>query len=139
GAVAPEAMKRLRDYHWPGNIRELQSVLKQALLSASGPVLLASFLPELAASAASASPPANASDSLELERFIADRLTPDARDIYAEVHGHVDRLLLTRVLEYTGGNQLQAARMLGIARQTLRQKLRELGLQITQSVESDEG
>src|SRR5205807_7135709 len=38
--VAPEALERLRDYSWPGNIRELQSVLKQALLKASGPVLL---------------------------------------------------------------------------------------------------
>src|SRR5271163_252153 len=44
--VAPEAMERLRSYSWPGNIRELQSVLKQALLQASGPVLLPAFLPE---------------------------------------------------------------------------------------------
>src|SRR5207244_1005344 len=45
--VAPDAMERLRDYPWPGNIRELQSVLKQALLQASGTVLLPAFLPEL--------------------------------------------------------------------------------------------
>ena len=45
--VAPEAMERLRGYSWPGNIRELQSVLKQALLRANGPVLLPAFLPEL--------------------------------------------------------------------------------------------
>ena len=44
--VAPEAMERLRGYPWPGNIRELQSVLKQALLRATGPVLLPAFLPE---------------------------------------------------------------------------------------------
>src|SRR5438270_2599947 len=44
--VAPEALERLRGYRWPGNIRELQSVLKQTLLKASGPVLLPSFLPE---------------------------------------------------------------------------------------------
>jgi two-component system nitrogen regulation response regulator GlnG len=46
--VAPEAMERLRDYPWPGNIRELQSVLKQALLRSTGPVLVPAFLPELA-------------------------------------------------------------------------------------------
>ena len=46
--VDPEAMERLRAYAWPGNIRELQSVLKQALLQASGTILLAAFLPELA-------------------------------------------------------------------------------------------
>ena len=45
--VAPEALERLRSYSWPGNIRELQSVLKQALLQASGTVLLPAFLPEL--------------------------------------------------------------------------------------------
>ena len=44
--VAPEALERLRGYPWPGNIRELQSVLKQALLRASGAVLLPAFLPE---------------------------------------------------------------------------------------------
>ena len=44
--VAPEAMERLRSYPWPGNIRELQSVLKQALLRATGPVLVPAFLPE---------------------------------------------------------------------------------------------
>src|SRR6202795_2514328 len=45
--VAPEALERLRNFPWPGNIRELQSVLKQALLQASGTVLLPTFLPEL--------------------------------------------------------------------------------------------
>src|SRR5205823_1802973 len=45
--VAPEALERLRSYSWPGNIRELQSVLKQALLQASGTILLPAFLPEL--------------------------------------------------------------------------------------------
>src|SRR6202790_1499330 len=45
--VAPEALEHLRAYPWPGNIRELQSVLKQALLQASGTILLPAFLPEL--------------------------------------------------------------------------------------------
>ncbi len=54
--VAPEALERLRGYAWPGNIRELQSVLKQALLRASGPTLLPAFLPELGARARLARP-----------------------------------------------------------------------------------
>ena len=49
--IVPEAMDRLREYSWPGNIRELQSVLKQALLQASGAALLPAFLPELASKA----------------------------------------------------------------------------------------
>ena len=54
--VAPEALERLRSYSWPGNIRELQSVLKQALLQASGPVLLPAFLPEFPGGPAKPSP-----------------------------------------------------------------------------------
>jgi two-component system nitrogen regulation response regulator GlnG len=46
--------------------------------------------------------------------------------------------LLTRVLEHTGGSQHQAARRLGIARETLRRRLRELGLQVTRTIEADE-
>jgi two-component system nitrogen regulation response regulator GlnG len=60
------------------------------------------------------------------------------QDLYADTHRQVDRLLLPRVLEYTRGNQYQAARLLGIARQTLRQKLRDLGLHATHSVEAGE-
>ncbi len=142
--IAPEALERLANNSWPGNIRELQSVLKQALLQASGTVLLPAFLPEFAggraesASDRSEPGPAPPAADLGLEAFIRQRLGPDAQDLYAETHRQVDRLLLPRVLEYTGGNQHQAARLLGIARQTLRQKLRDLGLHVTHSVETEE-
>src|SRR5947209_331038 len=56
--VAPEALERLRGYGWPGNIRELQSALKQALLRASGSVLLPAFLPELPGAPGEAGPAA---------------------------------------------------------------------------------
>ena len=136
--VAPETLERLRNYPWPGNIRELQSVLKQALLQASGTVLLPAFLPEISGGPSKSSQAAPPGADLGLEAFIGQRLGPDAQDLYADTHRQVDRLLLPRVLEYTGGNQHQAARMLGIARQTLRQKLRDLGLHVTQSVDADE-
>jgi two-component system nitrogen regulation response regulator GlnG len=136
--AAPEAMARLRGYPWPGNIRELQSVLKQALLRASGTVLLSAFLPDLSGGAGEPGPAAPAGDELGLESFIRQRLGPDAQDLYADTHRQVDRVLLPLVLEYTGGNQHQAARLLGIARQTLRQKLRDLGLHVTHSVEAEE-
>jgi len=136
--VVPEAMERLRNYAWPGNIRELQSVLKQALLQASGTVLLPAFLPELSGILDELVPPAPPGADLSMEAFIRQRLAPDTSNLYTETHRQVDRLLLSRVLEYTGGNQHQAARLLGIARQTLRLKLRDLGLHVTQSVEADE-
>ncbi len=136
--VAPEALQRLRGHDWPGNIRELQSVLKQALLRASGAVLLPAFLPELSGAPGEAAAGAPPGEDLNLAAYIGQRLGPDAHDLYAEVHHEVDRLFLPRVMEFTHGNQNQAARLLGIARQTLRLKLRDLGLHITHSVDADE-
>src|SRR5207245_3071428 len=136
--VAPEALERLRGYSWPGNIRELQSALKQALLQASGTVLLPAFLPDLSGRPGELGPTAPAGADPGLEAFIRERLGPATQDLYADTHRQVDRLLLPLVLEYTGGNQHQAARLLGIARQTLRQKLRDLGLHVTHSVEADD-
>jgi two-component system nitrogen regulation response regulator GlnG len=134
--IAPEVLERLRSYSWPGNIRELQSVLKQALLQASGTVLIAAFLPELP-TGPGATEAAAASEEPDLEEFIRERLRPDMNDLYAETHRRVDRMLLPLVLEYTGGNQHQAARLLGLARQTLRLKLRDLKLHVAHIVETE--
>jgi two-component system nitrogen regulation response regulator GlnG len=134
----PAALAQLSRYSWPGNIRELQSVLKQALLQASGPVLLPAFLPDLSGKPGEINSPTAAPAGFMLEAFIRERLGPDVQDLYAEIHRQVDRILLPRALDYTGGNQYHAARLLGIARQTLRQKLRDLGLHVTHSVESGE-
>jgi two-component system, NtrC family, response regulator AtoC len=134
--VAPEALERLRNYSWPGNVRELQSVLKRALLQARGTTLLPAFLPALPGdpSEPATAPPSAAEDS-NLEAFIHLCLASGEGDLYADTHRRVDRLLLTRVLEETGGNQLQAARRLGIARETLRRRLRELGMQVSHRLE----
>jgi two-component system nitrogen regulation response regulator GlnG len=134
--VAPEALARLRGYPWPGNVRELQSVLKQALLRAHGPVLLPEFLPELPE--APAAPVASPGGGFDPEAFLRRRLGPDSRDLYAEIHRELDRLVLPRVLEHTGGNQARAAVLLGIARRTLHTKLDELGLQVTRTVGAGE-
>jgi two-component system nitrogen regulation response regulator GlnG len=72
------------------------------------------------------------------EAFLRRRLGPDSRDLYAEIHRELDRLLLPRVLEYTSGNQARAALLLGIARRTLHTRLQDLGLHVTHSVEADE-
>jgi two-component system nitrogen regulation response regulator GlnG len=136
--VAPEAMTRLRGYSWPGNIRELQSVLKQALLQASGAVLLPAFLPEPLGGAGVVAPPAAPAAEPGVETFVVrQRVGTNVRDLYAETHRQVDRLLLPRVLEHTRGNLQQAALLLGIARQTLRQKLRDLGLSVTRPGEAE--
>jgi DNA-binding NtrC family response regulator len=118
--VSDDALALLSAYRWPGNVRELQSVLKQALLRARGSVLLPAFLPELAASAA-------ASDTLALDAFITEQLARGTRQLYADTIARVDKLLMERVLAHTGGNQREASRVLGIARQTMRSKLRAIG------------
>jgi DNA-binding NtrC family response regulator len=101
-------------------------VLKQALLQASGAVLLPAFLPELPAgvSEAGVASPTEAGFGVET-LVLRQRLASDVRDLYGETHRQLDRLLLPRVLEFTRGNVQQAALLLGIARQTLRLKLRD--------------
>jgi two-component system, NtrC family, response regulator AtoC len=139
--VAPEALARLRGYSWPGNIRELQSVLKQALLQASGTVLLPAFLPEPLGGADTGASLSPTAEEPGVETFvIRQRLASGVRDLYADAHRQLDRLLLARVLEHTGGNLQQAALLLGIARQTLRLKLRDLGLSLPRpaAVEEDD-
>src|SRR3954453_12071845 len=136
--LAPEAMTRLRGYPWPGNIRELQSVLKQALLQASGTVLLPAFFPEPLGAAGGVAPPAPPAEPGVETFVIRQRVGSDVRDLYAETHRQVDRLLLPRVLEHTRGNLQQAALLLGIARQTLRLKLRDLGLSVARPGEAEE-
>jgi two-component system nitrogen regulation response regulator GlnG len=62
------------------------------------------------------------------EAFILRRLEEGTTGLSAEAHQQLDRLLLRMTLRHTGGNQVQAARLLGISRQTLRAKIRDLGL-----------
>ncbi|RKH14690.1 sigma-54-dependent Fis family transcriptional regulator [Corallococcus sp. CA053C] len=126
--IAPETLELLAAQPWQGNVRELQSVLKQALLKASGTVLLPLFLPSL--QGPSVEPTA-------LEALIQQRLSQKTTNLYAEAHDALDRFLLTAVLGFCQGNQSQAARMLGVSRQTLRMKLRALSPDGTEPPDPD--
>ena len=140
--VSPGTMDRLRDYSWPGNIRELQNVLRQALLRMRGHVLLPEFLPEFTRGAdrvMSVDEGAAANGGPDLESFIRQRLVDGSEGLHAETLRWVERILLPLVLGHTQGNQRQAAKILGIARQTLRSKLRELGVTVQSSVDLAEG
>jgi DNA-binding NtrC family response regulator len=136
--VVPEALARLRSYSWPGNVRELQSVLKQSLLKASGPALLPVFLPESLEGPSEPAPTPMPGKTPGLEVALRGELGPDVRQLYIETHRQLDRLLLPHVLEYTRGSQKQAALLLGIARQTLRQKLRDLRLAVPRAAEGED-
>jgi two-component system nitrogen regulation response regulator GlnG len=144
--VAAEAKEVLRAYPWPGNVRELQSVLKQSLLQTHGSVLLPEFLPEYVRRPTDAAPadPTSAPGSgglFDWDAFVAGRVGAGTETLYAESLERMERELLVRVLRHTQGNQLQAARILGITRGSLRNKIRTLGISIARSVwtEDDQG
>jgi two-component system, NtrC family, response regulator AtoC len=144
--VPQKTMELLRSYPWPGNIRELQSVLKQTLLQAVGPALLVEFLPAVIRKGETetqvppqglpeGTSPSDAVDDFDsLGRFIGERLTAGCDSLYQDAIRRLDRLLLTRVLKHTEGNQLRAAKLLGITRGSLRTKLRDLGITISRIV-----
>jgi two-component system nitrogen regulation response regulator GlnG len=136
--IAPEAMEMLRQYPWPGNARELQGVLKQALLQTTGSLLLPDFLPVSLKQPREAEEPTVPTAALLSRRFVAERLAVGTHDLYEEALAQMEKALFSQVLEHTGGNQLQAARILGISRSRLRKRLRELGITITPVVEGDE-
>lgn len=129
-AIADESLDLLKKYPWPGNVREFQSVIKQALLQATGPVLLPEFLPDSLRRrpAAMQDTTAAAADLPALTDFVKQQLAADSTSLYAEYQAITDRHLFTLVLEHTKGNLSQAARVLGITRATLRTKLNALGL-----------
>src|SRR5262249_43611998 len=135
--ICPETMATLYAYSWPGNVRELQSVLKQALLDATGSALLPTFLPDVLSSDNSdnAVGEAGADDYTLFQEFIHQRLKAGSIDLLAESQVELDRLLLPAVLRFTNGQQRRAAHILGIARQTLRQRLRGIGLNLTKHEE----
>jgi len=135
--VAPDALARLMAHPWPGNVRELQSVLRRGLLNASGTVLHSMFLPELAPEAGESADGGARPARFDLERFVDDRLD-SCGEPHAETHREVDRLLITRALQRTGGVHRDAARLLGISRTTLRLRMRTLGLHVAHSVESED-
>ncbi len=137
--ATPEALTLLGQYSWPGNVRELQSVLKQALLQASGPVLVPEFLPPSVRNGERAPPEAAALPAVsDWERFLEERLQAGSQDLYAEALALMERHLLTGVLRHTQGNQVQAAKILGITRGSLRTKIRALGITIERAVSSEE-
>jgi two-component system nitrogen regulation response regulator GlnG len=130
-AIAPEALDRLTGYDWPGNVRELENVIQRAMVMATGGVILPEHLPIGPVSAA-----ATVTTDASLEEVIQKKLLECVRglrsrqsaNLYALMVGLVEKPLLRAVLRETGGNQVKAAALLGINRNTLRKKLKEHGI-----------
>jgi two-component system nitrogen regulation response regulator GlnG len=148
-SISEESLELLQRYDWPGNVREMQSVIREALIVSAGPTLLPEFLPaELRRDGIAE--PERAADSLPLIdvdwtalgqlvdnslKLVDSSLKTGKPELYRQALDHFDRLIVSRTLQQTSGNQAQAAEILGISRPTLRAKLRSLNLTITKSVE----
>jgi two-component system nitrogen regulation response regulator GlnG len=131
--LSPEASQILEAYDWPGNVRELENVLKWSLILAPGDTILPEHLPPgLLESLGQPAPATAALENLLEERIqeVVHRMGGmEAGSLHDIVLRLVERPLIRCVMRQTGGNQIRAARLLGINRNTLRRKLRELGLE----------
>ncbi|WCR10335.1 sigma-54-dependent Fis family transcriptional regulator [Paracoccus stylophorae] len=154
--LSDEAAALLRAHPLPGNVRELENIMRRLALTSTGATVTGAEMretlsqtsaphpPAIAAgdgAAASAGwgatlPPGNArlSDSVEahLQRYFdlhGDELPPPG--LYQRILREIERPLLQIALDATGGNQLRCADLLGINRNTLRKKLTELNIEVT--------
>jgi nitrogen regulation protein NR(I) len=133
-SIAAGVIKALEQYHWPGNVRELENVIRRALVVAKGDAILMSDLPmEMAGAASPVSSSASASAPLPAAGaeagmtdvvMLARRLFQWARkDPKLRLIPAVERELVIQALKETSGNQVQAAKLLGITRATLRKRI----------------
>jgi len=118
-ALGRDALRRLIEYDWPGNVRELKNVIERAAIMSEGDELDAIDI-------ADQPPQKSSSETVELSSNgnLVVPYTSDFRDDRREF----ERRYIARCLEESGGNVTRAASVLGMHRQSLQHKLRELGL-----------
>ncbi|UCD57391.1 MAG: sigma-54-dependent Fis family transcriptional regulator [Candidatus Hydrogenedentota bacterium] len=126
-AIEPAAIELLQSYDWPGNVRELENLVKRIMVMQSDraitPEHVALALPMRTVENA---PAFRASWDEIVEREL--RSLAGEPDLYDQLLKRLEKPLIMKVLERCGGNQLRAAEILGINRNTLRKKMRMLGL-----------
>jgi two-component system, NtrC family, response regulator AtoC len=134
--IAPEALAKLERHNWPGNIRELENVLERTILFCSTDRIELSDLPEeftqateavpagvpVLAEAAGSGPAAAGSGPLDAQN------STSLKDVVRAETSRVERELIARALDETGGNVTQAAKLLKISRKSLQMKMKEFGL-----------
>lgn len=132
-SIAEETLDRLKRYRWPGNVRQLQSVIRESLISSTGTTLLPEFLPpELHQEDVDSSDSATdiATFGQSTWQSVAEQVERDFEvklpDLYRRALQQFDALLVVRAMELSDGNQARAAELLGISRPTLRSKLRSI-------------
>jgi len=133
-SVAASVIKTLEKYHWPGNVRELENAIRRAhVMSKSDAILLGDLPPEISGQSGSGGPPptAAAGESASTDAAtIARQLFQWARrDPKLKIIPAVERELVVQALKETNDNQIQAAKLLGITRATLRKRIEKFGIQ----------
>jgi two-component system nitrogen regulation response regulator GlnG len=139
-SVSQGALKALETYHWPGNVRELENVMRRALVVAKGDALLPGDLPgEVTGKISSAPPSATSSSSpattapptgaTDLPALAAQLFRWARADAARKLIPAMERELILHALRETGGNQVHAAKLLGITRATLRKRVEKFKIQ----------
>ena len=131
------AMARLADYQWPGNVRELENLVRRLTVLYSDEVIHADIIENELADGAPAVPAPDEADGLGAtveahlqQYFAAHNGSLPAAGLYDRVLREIERPLIALTLSATRGNQIKAARILGINRNTLRKKIRELDIEV---------
>src|SRR5688572_24680420 len=133
-SMSAEVLATLEQYHWPGNVRELENVIQRALVVAKGDVILQGDLPaEIAGKkpAGASGPPQGATSLTTIDDIpgLARALFRWARrEPKTKIIPAVERELVVEALKETRGNQVQAAKLLGITRATLRKRVEKFGI-----------
>ena len=123
--VTAEALALLQAYAWPGNIRELENVIERAVLFADGPLIGVADLPQSLRSPGTATPlpgPAPAAG------HPVQGGETGLKDIVRQRAAELEKEIITRALEETGGNVTRAAKLLQISRKSLQTKMKEFSL-----------
>ena len=128
-SITPDAIDRLVAYQWPGNIRELENLMERTMLFCEGPEIRVSDLPVEVVGAVPVGPAAPAPQAAAAGTDEAGKAAPDSLKEAVRVETErVERELIQRALDATGGNVTQAARKLKISRKSLQTKMKEFGL-----------
>lgn len=128
-AIAPQAVRFLEKQTWPGNVRQLQNILRKALLKRRGYTMTEEDFRELLAESAAPQGRQYAETFPELTRTVLRRaMDGEIPGAYAEMLRVMEKELLGAAIELSNGNKAKAARWLGLSRLTLREKLQQYGL-----------